>query len=244
MVGITTYAEQARWGAWDLPAALLPFAYVRAVAGAGGAPLLVPPVGDAVAPALEVLDGLLLAGGADLDPAGYRAEPHPETTGTRPERDASELVLLRAALDDGLPVLGVCRGMQLLNVALGGTLEQHLPDAVGHEGHRGPPGVFAEHDVRLEPDALVGRALGATTAVRSYHHQGVDRVGDGLRVVGRSDDGVVEALEHEALPFVVGVLWHPEAGEDPRLFEAFVEAARDVRDARGGQRRRRGAGVG
>ncbi len=230
VVGITTYAEQARWGAWDLPAALLPLAYVRAVADAGAAPLLVPPVGDAVAPALAVLDGLLLAGGADLDPAGYGAAAHPETAAVRPERDASELALLRAALDERLPVLGVCRGMQLLNVALGGTLEQHLPDVVGHEGHRGPPGVFAEHEVRLERTARVGRALDETVAVRSYHHQGVDRIGEGLRVVGRAPDGAVEALEHEDLPFVVGVLWHPEAGDDPRLFEALVEAARERRD--------------
>ncbi len=234
VIGITTYAEQARWGAWDLPAALLPLAYVEAVARAGGAPLLVPPVGDAVVPALAVLDGLLLAGGADLDPAAYGAAPHPETVGTRPERDASELALLRAALDRRLPVLGVCRGMQLLNVARGGTLEQHLPDAVGHEGHRGPPGVFAEHDVHLDGDAQVGRALDEVVAVRSYHHQGVARVGDGLRVTGRAPDGAVEALELDGLPFVVGVLWHPEAGDDPRLFEALVEAARE----------RRGVGVG
>jgi len=176
VVGITTYAEQARWGAWDLPAALLPFAYVQAVADAGGAPLLVPPAGDALAPALAVLDGLLLAGGADLDPAGYGAEPHPQTTGVRPGRDAAERALVDAALEVGLPVLGVCRGMQLLNVALGGTLEQHLPDVVGHEGHRGPPGEFAEHEVRLDAGSRVGRALDGVVSVRSYHHQGVDRV--------------------------------------------------------------------
>jgi len=232
VVGITTYAEQARWGAWDLPAALLPFAYVQAVADAGGAPLLVPPAGDAVAPALAVLDGLLLAGGADLDPAGYGAEPHPQTTGLRPGRDAAERALVDAALGAGLPVLGVCRGMQLLNVALGGTLVQHLPDVVGHEGHRGPPGEFAEHEVRLEAGSRVGRALGEVVAVRSYHHQGVARVAGALRVAGRAPDGAVEALEHDELPFVVGVLWHPEAGDDPRLFEALVQAAREHRASR------------
>jgi gamma-glutamyl-gamma-aminobutyrate hydrolase PuuD len=227
VIGITTYAEQARWGAWDLPAALLPLAYVQAVADAGGAPVLVPPLGDAVAPALSVLDGLLLAGGADLAPASYGAAPHPQTTGTRPERDASELALLAAALERELPVLGVCRGMQLLNVALGGTLVQHLPDVVGHEGHRGPPGVFAEHEVRLEPGSRLARALDGTVAVRSYHHQGVDRVAGALRAVGWAPDGAVEALEHDALPFAVGVLWHPEAGEDPRIFRALVDAARE-----------------
>ena len=223
MIGITAYEEQARWGAWDLPAALLPLNYVEKVEEAGGRPLLVPPSEEGVEETLDALDGLILSGGADLDPALYGAEPHAETTGLRPGRDAGELALLTAALERDMPVLAICRGSQVLNVARGGDLVQHLPEVVGHEEHRAVRGEFSEHTVRVDPDSRLGEVAGE---VKSHHHQGLGRIGDGLREVAWADDGTVEALEDPAKPFVVGVLWHPEAGEDQRLFEQLVEAAR------------------
>ena len=152
IVGITSYAEDARWGVWEAPAALIPLAYVQAVEAAGGRALIVPPSADAVEETLDALDGLLFSGGADLDPAGYGAEAHPETNGVRPERDGAELALLEAALARDMPVLAVCRGSQVLNVARGGDLVQHLPEVVGHEGHKQAPGVFADHGVEVLPD--------------------------------------------------------------------------------------------
>lgn len=230
VVGITTYVEQARWGVWDAEVALLPARYVRHVAAAGGLPVLLPPpaaapgVGDA-ATLVDRLDALVLAGGADIEPARYGAPPHPLTTGTRPDRDAAELALVRAALALDLPVLGICRGMQLLAVAHGGALHQHLPEVVGHEGHRPAPGAYAEHGVRLAADSHAGRLLGEQAVVRSYHHQGVADPGT-LTPTGWAEDGSVEALERPDRRFLLGVLWHPEAGEDGRLFEGLVAAAR------------------
>ena len=224
VIGITCYVEQASWGVWQVPAALLPHAYVRQVRAAGGLPLVVPPEASADPALAERLDGVLLAGGADIDPALYGAAPHPETRILRPDRDAGETALLRAALERDLPVLGVCRGMQLMAVCAGGALHQHLPDVVGHDRHRPAPGVRGGHAVRLAPGSLVGRALGPAAWVSSHHHQGVARTGS-LTATGWAEDGTVEAVERSDRRFVVGVLWHPELGEDPRLFEALVAAA-------------------
>lgn len=232
VIGITSYAQEARWGAWSLPAAVLPLSYVRSVELAGGRPLLVPPVEDAVDETLDVLDGLVLSGGADIDPSAYDAEPHPETTITQPDRDQAELALLVGALAREMPVLAICRGMQILNVLHGGGLHQHLPELVGHEGHRETPGVFSEHEVRIEPRSRTGRLLGPRTSAKSSHHQGLGTVGAGLRVVGWAEDGTVEAIEDPERRFAIGVLWHPEEGEDKRLFEALVEEADAYRKER------------
>ncbi len=233
VVGITTYVEEAAWGVWRLPAALIPLMYVEMLEAAGARPLLVPPSESGVEETLDALDGLLLSGGADLDPESYGAEAHPETSGTRPARDRAELALLEAALARDLPVLAVCRGSQILNVARGGDLVQHLPDVVGHEEHRAVPGVFSEHPVRIEDGSRLGALLGGRAPVKSHHHQGLGRVGEGLREVAWADDGIVEALEDPSRRFALGVLWHPEAGEDARLFEALVEEARAYRKEQG-----------
>ena len=232
IVGITSYAEHARWGVWDAPAALIPLSYVRAVEAAGGRALLVPPSTEGVEETLDVLDGLLLSGGADLDPASYGSEAHPETNGVRPDRDRAELMLLEAALARDMPVLAVCRGSQVLNVARGGDLVQHLPEVVGHEGHKETPGVFAEHDVAVLPETKLHDVVGARAPVKSHHHQGYGRLGEGLREAARADDGTIEAIEDPAQRFALGVLWHPEEGDDAALFEALVDEARRYREAR------------
>jgi gamma-glutamyl-gamma-aminobutyrate hydrolase PuuD len=232
VVGITTYVQPARWGAWELEAALIPFAYVQAVERAGARPLLVPPSDDAVEETLDALDGLLFSGGNDLDPATYGAEVHPATNGLHPERDRAELALLEAALARDMPVLAVCRGFQVLNVARGGDLVQHLPDVVGDEKHRQVAGAFSEHPVRIEEDSKLGVLLGDHAPVMSSHHQGVGTVGRGLREVAWADDGTIEALEDPERRFALGVLWHPEAGEDMKLFEALVAEARAYREER------------
>jgi putative glutamine amidotransferase len=236
LVGITTYVEPARWGAWELPSALIPYMYVEAIERAGGRALLVPPSTEAVEETLDALDGLLFSGGNDLDPSVYDQEPHPETRGTRLERDRGELALLDGALARDMPVLAVCRGSQVLNVARGGDLVQHLPEVVGDERHKHTPGVFADHDVRVEDDSKLGRVLGGRAAVKSHHHQGYGRIGEGLREVAWADDGTVEALEDPARRFAVGVLWHPEAGEDRALFEALVEQSGRYREAKAATR--------
>lgn len=227
VVGISTYSERARWGVWDTEAALLPRTYVDCVVKAGGIPVLLPPAGDGQGAAVSAVDALVLAGGADVDPARYGAAPHPATV-SRPERDATELALLRAALDAGTPVLGVCRGMELLNVAFGGTLVQHLPERTGGGEHQPAPGAYGTTVVRLDPGSRVGAILGAEAKCQCYHHQAVDTLGEGLRPVGWAGDGTVEAVERPGEPFVVGVQWHPEQdGDDVRLFAALVrEAAR------------------
>jgi putative glutamine amidotransferase len=173
---------------------------------------------------LDLIDALIVTGGAgDVDPALYDQKPHPETGPVQEERDAYELALVRAAIERRMPVLGICRGMQILNVAYGGSIEQHLPDVVGHEDHRHTPGTFSDHEVDLEAGSLAARAAGAErTAVKSHHHQGVREIGDGLVVTGRSEDDAVEALEDPSCPFVLGVLWHPEEDEKSQLIKALV----------------------
>jgi putative glutamine amidotransferase len=233
LIGITTYAEPGvQWGAWNVDAALLPIEYVDVVERAGGRPLLVPPSDDAIDETLEALDGIIFSGGSDLDPSTYGAEAHPETNGVRAERDRAELALLRAALERDMPVLAICRGSQVLNVARGGDLVQHLPEVVGHDKHKHTPGVFADHDVAIDSETRLGAIVGEHAPVKSHHHQGFGRLGDGLREAARADDGTIEALEDPTKRFAIGVLWHPEAGEDAALFEALVEEARAYRVAR------------
>jgi putative glutamine amidotransferase len=223
LIGITTYVEPASWGHWNVEAALVPYDYVRAIERAGGRAVLVPPDDDGIDEVLDALDGLVFSGGNDMTAESYGAEAEPETTGTNPARDTGELALLTAALERDLPVLAICRGVEVLNVVRGGDLVQHLPDVVGHEEHRTVVGEFSEHPVRVDPESRLGEVRGA---VKSHHHQGLGRIGEGLREVAWAEDGVVEAVEDPQKPFVVGVLWHPEAGEDQRLFEQLVEAAR------------------
>ncbi len=228
LIGISTYLETAAtWRGWTLPAALLPAGYPGMVQAAGGLAALLPPdVPEAAAETVGRLDGLVVAGGEDVDPRRYGAEPHPRTGVPSPDRDAWELALIEAALDAGLPLLGICRGMQLLNVALGGTLVQHLPDVVGHHGHAESEGVFGRHKVRPVPGTRLADALPEPAEVPTYHHQAVDRLGGGLVAVAHTDDGTVEAVELPGEAFVLAVQWHPEMGDDPRLLEALVAAAR------------------
>jgi putative glutamine amidotransferase len=232
-IGITGYWTPASWGYWhDVPACLVPGGYVEGVRLAGGTPLLVPPDPSLAldpAPVLDVLDGLLLVGGEDLDPALYGAEPHPKTTLPSERRDAVETTLLREALERDLPTLGICRGCQLLNVAHGGTLEQHLADHGDLALHRPAPGVFGRHPVEAHGGRL-GELLPGGATVHSAHHQGLGAIGEGLVVTGRASDGEVEAVEAPGRTFVVGVLWHPEedpTGDGAPLFRALVDAARD-----------------
>lgn len=232
VVGITSYAEEVTWGAWVEEAALVPLAYVRAIERAGGRPLVIPPSEGAIEETLAVLDGILFSGGSDLDPALYDAEAHPETQGVHEARDRAEMALLTAALERDMPVLAVCRGSQVLNVARGGDLVQHLPEVLGHEEHKHTPGQYSDHEVTLEPDTRVGGLLGERTPVKSHHHQGFGRIGEGLREAGHAEDGTVEALEDPSKRFAVGVLWHPEEGEDMALFEALVEQAAQYREER------------
>ncbi|MFG3498888.1 gamma-glutamyl-gamma-aminobutyrate hydrolase family protein [Streptomyces sp. NPDC047928] len=228
LIGITTYRTGATWGAWDLPAAVLPAAYVRGVQAAGGRAVLLPPDDPAAAACVVArLDGLVLAGGEDLDPAMYGAERHPYTDAAVPERDRWERAVLAAALERHAPVLGICRGMQLMNVHAGGTLIQHLPDEVGHDAHNPRLGIFARHRVATVPGTRVGELLPGTLEVATHHHQAVDRLGDRLAVAARSDDGTVEALEYTDRAFAVGVQWHPEMdGEVPVLAELVAAASR------------------
>jgi putative glutamine amidotransferase len=232
VVGITTYVVPAKWSYWELEAALVPADYVRAVERAGGRPLLVPPTANGVAETLDAVDGLVFSGGADLDPGLYGQEPHPETFGVGEGRDRAELALLEGALARDMPVLAICRGSQVLNVARGGDLVQHLPDVVGDEKHKHTPGAFADHEVSLEQGTRLADILGDRAPVKSHHHQGFGRVGEGLRVAAHAEDGTVEAVEDPSRRFALGVLWHPEAGEDMKLFEELVTAARAYREKR------------
>jgi gamma-glutamyl-gamma-aminobutyrate hydrolase PuuD len=225
IVGITTYLTPARFGAWEELSALVPADYVYAVERAGGRAMLVPPSDDGVEETLDALHGIVFSGGSDLDPAMYGQEAHEATKGIVEERDRAELALLQAALARDMPVLAVCRGSQVLNVAFGGDLVQHLPEVVGDDKHKHTPGAFADHGVTLEPDTRLGELLGEHAPVKSHHHQGFGKLGAGLREAARAEDGTIEALEDPSRRFTLGVLWHPEAGEDLRLFEALVDEA-------------------
>jgi putative glutamine amidotransferase len=238
VIGLCTALERARWSVWDQQAFLLPRSYIDAVQRAGGVAVMLPPDERAIDEPdalLDLLDGLILAGGADIDPDAYGAERHAETAGTVRERDSFEIGLTRRAFERDLPVLGICRGMQLMNVARGGTLLQHLPESHGHHEHRRNPGSFdgADHDVRLQDGSLAARAAGETThGTKSHHHQGVDRLGEGLEVTGWSTlDELPEAIELPGSRFALGVQWHPEADETSRLIEALVAEAAAAREA-------------
>ena len=232
LIGITTYLTQAQWGVWDAETALVPVAYVEGVERAGGRPLLVPPSEDGIEETLSALDGLVFPGGSDLEPELYGQEPHPETYGVVLERDRAELALLTGALERDLPVLAICRGSQVLNIARGGDLVQHLPEIVGHERHKEDPGVFGDHDVHIEAASRLGSLLGGHAPIKSHHHQGFGQLGEGLREVAWAEDGTIEAIEDPERRFLLGVLWHPEAGEDKALFGALVDAARAYRESR------------
>lgn len=233
VIGVTTYLEQAATGVWDVRAAFLPAVYFEAVTRAGGIAVLLPPqpASEAIADrVLDGLDGLIVTGGKDVDPARYGQAPHPETDAPRRDRDAWEDALLGAAIARDLPFLGICRGLQLLNVHQGGTLHQHLPDVVGSTRYNAGGGVFTINEVTIDQDTTLGDTLASTptVGVHSYHHQAVDAVGDGLLVTARSDDGTVQALEVDGARFGVAVQWHPEEQiDDIRLFEGLVQAARE-----------------
>jgi putative glutamine amidotransferase len=234
VIGICAAIERARWGAWDTLVLLSPRPYSLAVQREGALAIVLSPDEAAAGEPdqlLDMLDGLILAGGSDVDPATYGEQPHPETSGTNTERDGFEVALGRAALERDMPVLGICRGMQVLNVACGGTLEQHLPDVMTH---RHTPGAFCDHEVVLEPGSLAARAAGAERiAVKSHHHQGVGRVGDGLDVTGRTPgDDAIEAIEARDHDFALGVLWHPEEDHGSTVVGSLVAEARERAVAR------------
>lgn len=227
LIGLSCYREPARWGVWDAPADLLPAVYARAIEAVGGVPVLLPPAQHpehAAAAVAARLDGLVVSGGADVDPRRYGQDPHPRTLSWREDRDAWELALLDAAEERGLPVLGVCRGMQLMAVRAGGSLDQHTPDVVGHEQHNPGGDAFGDVDVRLVPGSLLAGLVGDSLAVHCHHHQSV-REHPGFDAAAHAADGTVEAIEHRGDRFVVGVQWHPEMTHDAGLFRALVRAA-------------------
>lgn len=241
VIAISCYMQQAQWGVWDTEAALLPADYVRMVTACGAIPVLLPPHGQAPA-VLDRVDGLLLAGGADVDAAAYGQDPHALTV-SHPFRDDSETLLLGAARERGLPVLGICRGLQVINVAAGGSLIQHLPETLGHSDYQPSPGVYGEVTVTTEAGSLAREILGETTTAPCYHHQGVDRLGEGLAVTGRSPEGLIETIEPAPLSAGTGagtgadaekeagwlfaVQWHPEHDPtDNRVVHALVDEAR------------------
>ncbi|HEY7892277.1 MAG TPA: gamma-glutamyl-gamma-aminobutyrate hydrolase family protein [Solirubrobacteraceae bacterium] len=234
VIGICAALEQARWSVWDQRAALLPSNYIEAVQRAGALAVMLPPdarASEDPSELLELIDALMLAGGADIDPSFYGQSAHPHTVGTVPERDAFEIAMVRGAIDRGMPVLGICRGAQLINVAFGGTLHQHLPEALEHGEHRRVLGSFegADHDVRLLEGSLAARATGELRhATKSHHHQGIARVGDGLEVSGTSTiDDLPEAIELPGASFVLGVQWHPEADQTSRVIGELVRCAQE-----------------
>ncbi len=236
VIGLTTYLEQAQTGVWDVQAGFLPAAYFHGITAAGGVAMLLPPqpadsgIAERV---LDGLDGLVITGGKDLDPAAYRQAPHPATDEPGRQRDDWEFALLGAALQRELPVLGICRGAQVLNVALGGTLHQHLPDVIGHSGHRAGNAVFTTLPVRTVPGTRLAELVGESVDAQCYHHQAIADLGEGLIVSAWDADGVVEALELPGDDFVLAVQWHPEESlDDLRLFSAIVDAARSYAGGR------------
>jgi gamma-glutamyl-gamma-aminobutyrate hydrolase PuuD len=232
VIGITTYAQEASWGVWRMPAALVPLDYVDAVERAGGRPVLIPPSEEGIDETLDALDAVIFSGGRDVDPSIYGADAHPETDEPQARRDVGELALLRAALERDMPMLAICRGFQLLNVVRGGNLVQHLPEAVGHDEHKQIPGEFAEHPVEVKEGSRLAGIVGALGDVTSHHHQAVGTTGEGLVETAWAADGTLEAFEDPSRRFALGVQWHPEAGEDQGLFDALVEEARAYRSER------------
>ncbi|MGC3001090.1 gamma-glutamyl-gamma-aminobutyrate hydrolase family protein [Streptomyces sp. G35A] len=232
LIGISTYAESGvRWGVWRLDAALLPAGYPRLVQRAGGLAVMLPPdAPEHAAAAVARLDGLVIAGGPDVEPVHYGAQPHPRTGPPARARDAWELALIGAALDRRVPLLGICRGMQLLNVARGGTLVQHI------DGHAGVPGVFGRHPVKPVPGTRYAGIVPEETSVPAFHHQAVDRLGEGLVPSAHAEDGTVEAIEDPAASWVLGVQWHPEMGDDLRVMRALVSAAAACKAGSGADR--------
>jgi putative glutamine amidotransferase len=232
VIGISSYSQQARWSSWDLPAVLLPRRYTDMVASAGGLPVLLPPL-PGISEVLPRLDGLVLSGGGDLDPACYGAAREPATGPANAERDSAELALCTAALASGLPLLGICRGLQVINVALGGTLHQHVPDLVGHEGHSPQDDAYGSHEVTVAPGSRLAGVLGRIDlAVPTHHHQAIDKPGADLVPTAWTSDGLIEAVEFgsadASAPVMLAVQWHPEAGDDLSLFRWLVAASRRV----------------
>lgn len=231
VIGITALVEPASWSSWrDVPAVVTPFAYVRHIMRAGGCAVVIPPLpaGATVQDACDVvrrLDGLIISGGVDVESSRYGEPPHPQAQPPRADRDASELVLARASASENVPLLGVCRGMQVMAVAAGGSLEQHLPDRLGSTRHAPGVGFYGSHVVTIADGSLLAEIVGAEVTVATYHHQGVVSA-PGYRLCAWAEDGVLEGMEDPAADFRIGVQWHPEAGEDPRLFERLVAAAR------------------
>lgn len=236
MIGLTTYLQQATSGVWDVHASFLPGVYLDGVTLAGGIATLLPPqpVDDAIADrVLAALDGLVITGGRDVDPAAYGHQPHPASDEPAADRDAWEFALIGGALRRGMPVLGICRGAQVLNVQCGGTLHQHLPDVIGHSRHQRGNAVFSTSTIRTVEGSRLAALIGAGTRAQCYHHQAIDRLGAGLVVSALDDEGVVEGVEMAGEGFVVGVQWHPEETlDDLRIFAGLVEAARSYATTR------------
>jgi putative glutamine amidotransferase len=231
LIGVCAAVERAHFGVWkDEPTVLLPLSYARAIHGAGGMVAMLPPdrrASEDPGELLDRLDALVLGGGTDIDPEIHGAEAHPETYGANPDRDRFEIALALGALERGIPVLGVCRGMQVLNVACGGTLDQHIPERLGHDLHRPTPGSWVEHGVRIEPGSLAATAAGTEQlTVKSHHHQGLDRIAENLTASAwATDDETVEAIESPVEEFVLGVLWHPEEDPEDRVIPSLVKTA-------------------
>jgi len=227
LIGLSSYREHASWGVWSQGADLLPASYSDSIVRAGGVPVLLPPASrdpDAAAAVVARIDGLVITGGADVDPAQYGEAPQELTVVVRPDRDAWELALLISAEAANLPTLGVCRGMQVMAVASGGTLDQHTPDLVGHDEHNPQPGVFGDTEVTTTDESVLHSILGSTVTVHCHHHQSV-RSHPGYVATAWATDGTLEAMEFDGGRFCLGVQWHPEAGRDQRLFDALVTAA-------------------
>lgn len=231
-IGVTTYLEQAVYGVWNQRAAIMPSTYTDAVLAGGGAPILLPPAPGCEEEALDSVHALIVSGGPDIDPSRYGQQPSPETGTPNPLRDEWETELLTRARRRGMPILAICRGMQLLNVTLGGTLHQHLGADGTPSVHRPEPGSFGHHAVTLYSDTQLAGILGRRSSVRCHHHQALDSIAPGLKIVGRAEDGTVEAVEDEDSQFCIGVQWHPEENsEDVALVHALASAAVAWRDS-------------